>query len=83
MIAVTRVSAREFPGREIPGIPAKFNFPFSGKNAVFPGNSRPTYPVKLLKIGGSEWKNKEGKLDQNTSMRTSKLPKKYIYRICG
>ena len=43
-----RVSAREFPGREIPGIPAKITFPFPGKNALNPGNSRSTYKENLL-----------------------------------
>ena len=57
-----RVSAWEFPGREIPGIPAKFTFPFSGKNAVYPGNSRPTHQVNVLKIGGLDWKYKVVKL---------------------
>ena len=77
-----RVSAREFPGREILGIPAKFNFPFSGKTAVFPGNSRPTYQVNVLKIERSEWKYKVVKLHQNLRMCTSKLAKKYIDLFC-
>ena len=58
----SRVSAREFPGREIPGIPVKFTFPFPGKNAIYPGNSRSTHQVTLLKIVGSEWKYKLVKL---------------------
>ena len=56
-ILLARVSARE-----IPGIPAKFAFPFSGNNAVYLGNYRPTYQVNVLKIGGSEWKYKVTKL---------------------
>ena len=74
---LTRVSAREFPGREIPGIPVKFTFPFFGKNAVYPRNPPPpTYQVNVFKIGGLEWKYKVVKLHKNLSMRSSKLPKK-------
>ena len=66
----------EFP----PKLPSRF--PRKMLYSVYPGNSRPTYQVNVLKIDGSEWKYKVVKLHQNLRMCTSKLAKKYIDLFC-